>query len=405
MNAVAAAPASWTAVRAAYYAFVLWIPVETLFYFKQGGNEGEGGITIARLLGILLFGLAVLNARSCFRRLPAAFWMLALYLAAYAASQLWIPGALDAKFHARRLTMIQLVALFVISVNLFEEEGFRESLLRFYGWWVSLVAGAMLLGTVASSEGRSTLSEQNPNVLAGAYALAAVCLAGDPRLFTSKRPWARVLLSALPIAVLILAILKTGSRGGLTVFCVGILALSVCGGAKTRVRRFFIVAAVIGALALRISQEFAQRTQTSERLDAAWSRGDTTGRDAIWRACRTMIREKPLLGYGVGYDTFTLGIHMNYPNRDPHSLLFGLLLEVGLIGAFPFIAAIFHTLWRAWRHGARAGDALPFALMAALITMNIPQTGHYQKIFWIVFAAAVASGAKLEGRGKEEAAS
>lgn len=381
------------AVQAAYFAFVLCIPIETLYLLTNDSKTTEAdGVTLTKPLGILLFGLALINSSRCFRKIPAAFWMLAWYLAACAASQLWIPAALDARFIAHQMTMLQMAALFLISFNLFVDAGFREAVLRFYGWWVSLVAAAMLLGMSSVSEARSSIPSQNPNLAAALFALGAVCLAGDPRLLSSRRIHARLAASMVAITVLILAILQTGSRGGLMAFAAGILALGACAGKTTRSKRLLIVGAVLGALVLLVMHEFSHGTEAAARLDAAWNRGDTAGRTAIWRMCWTMFQERPLFGYGAVNNLFTLGIHMNYAFRDTHNFFFAVLTEVGLVGALPLIGAIAHAAWLAWRYGGRTGDGLPFALMAALVTLVLSSTAYHDKIFWVVLAAAVACG-------------
>lgn len=387
-------------VQAAYCGLVLCIPLETILMFSdEAAAAGAGGFTLSRAMGILLFGLALINPGRCFRKIPAAFWMLAWYIAACAASQLWIPGEVMARFRAHQMTMFQMAALFLISVNLFADAGFREGVFRLYGWWVSLVAVAMLLGMASVSEGRSSITSQNPNVAAGLFALAAVCLAGDPRLFGPKRPQLRLIAAVLAITVLILAILKTGSRGGLIGFAVGILALGACAGKATRARRLLIAGAVIGALLLLVGYEFSQGTEAAARLDAAWSRGDTAGREAIWKVCWAMFQEKPFFGYGVANNLLTLGTQVNFPFRDTHNFFLGVLTQVGLVGALPLIGAIFHALWLAWRYGGRTGNGLPFALMAALIILIVPTTAYHLKTFWIIFASAAACGIDLGADG------
>jgi O-antigen ligase len=229
-------------------------------------------------------------------------------------------------------------------------------------------------------------------VAAGLFALAAVCLAGDPRLFGPKRPQLRLIAAVLAITVLILAILKTGSRGGLIGFAIGILALGACAGKATRARRLLIAGAVIGALLLLVGYEFSQGTEAAARLDAAWSRGDTAGREAIWKVCWAMFQEKPFFGYGVANNLLTLGTQVNFPFRDTHNFFLGVLTQVGLVGALPLIGAIFHALWLAWRYGGRTGNGLPFALMAALIFLIVPTTAYHLKTFWIIFASAAACG-------------
>jgi O-antigen ligase len=380
------------AIRAAYFLFVMWIPIETVYLVKDGGESG-GGITISRLLGLAIVGLALLEPRRCFRRLPAVFWMLAWYLAFFAASQLWIPSELDALFLGQLITLTQMIVLFLLSANLFaDEEAFRESLLRFYGWWIGLVAAAMLIIGSSFSEGRASLASQDPNVTAGFFALGAVCLAGDPRLFAPGRSKAASVAALAVMAVLIFGILNTGSRGGLMSFGAGVLALGVCGGKESRKRKLLIAGLVSAVLALMIAREFQAGTTTSVRLDRAWNEGDTAGRTLIWDMAWAMFRERPLLGYGGVNNFFTLGSYMNFPFRNTHNLLLAVLTEVGLIGGIPFFGAMLYAMWLAWRYGERTGNAVPFALMAVAFAINQSITGKEEKLFWIVLAAAAACG-------------
>lgn len=378
-------------VRWAYYGLVLCIPLETILLFSdEARRSDEGGFTLSRGLGLLLFGLALINSRRCFRKIPAAFWTLAWYIAACTASQLWIPAEIDPRFRAHQMTMLQMAALFLISANLFSDEGFRAAVFRLHGWWAGLVAAAMLLGMASVNEGRSSITSQNPNVAGGLFALGAVCLAGDPRLFGAKRLPARLVPAVVGILVLILAILKTGSRGALIGFGVGILSLGACAGKTTLARRLLVASAVLGALLLLVAYEFSHGTQAAARLDAAWNRGDTAGRDAIWKAAWGMFQEKPFFGHGAANNLLRLGIQMNSPFRDTHNFFLAVLTQVGLVGALPLIGALFHALWRAWRYGGRTGDGLPFALMAAMIALLMPTTAYHQKILWIVLAGAAA---------------
>jgi O-antigen ligase len=389
------------AVYAAYYAFVFWIPLETIFVINSGA---ESPITVSRLLGVVLFGLALLNWRICFRRFPAAFWMVAWYLAAFCLSQLWVPGELDTGFLAAQITLAQMVLLFLISINLFEDAGFRANLMRFYGWWMSIVAAGMVLGVWGAQfrelEGRSSILEQDPNVAAGLFALGAVCIAGDPMAFAFRRFAARVLPAVAAVAVLILAILQTGSRGGLLAFVAGVFGLLMCGRNATRKRRVAIASIVIILLAVMVVLEFQKGTDTAFRLERAWRTGDTAQRMDIWKLALAMFLDRPLLGYGGTHNFVTLGGFMDFVSLDTHNLFLAVLTEVGLIGAAPFILALLNALWKTSRYGRRTGDALPFALMCALITINLALTGYHQKVFWIVFAVAVACGLESGAAGR-----
>ncbi len=130
---VSAVPVGRRAVQAAYYAFVLWIPLETIFVLQ---SDLDSPVTVSRLLGVLLFGLAVLTRRISLRRFPPAFWLVAWYSGMFCLSQLWIPTEVDERFVSSESTLLQMLALFAISINLFSDAEFRARIARFYGWGV-----------------------------------------------------------------------------------------------------------------------------------------------------------------------------------------------------------------------------------------------------------------------------
>jgi len=382
-----------------YYVFILLIPLETLSTIKK-----QDGSTVAypRLVGMLLFALALINWRHCFRKLPPSFWMLAWYLGVLSLSQLWIPRFLDARFVDERMTLLQMLALFMISANMFADAGFRMRLLRFYGWWVGLVALLMLFGAFGGAsiqvEGRDTILGQDPNIAAVFFASAAICIAGDGRNFASRRFLGRVFMALVAISALIMGILQTGSRGGLLVFATGFAGLTVCGTKATLGKRAAIASSVFAVLGVAIAMQFALNTTTARRLTEAYENGDTAGRTVIYQKAWAMVRERPLLGYGGANNTFQLGVALGYAAggksyyRDTHNLLLAVLTEVGLVGAIPFAGAIFFALWKAGRYGYKTGDAVPFALLCSQITANTSLTGYHQKLFWIILAAAAACG-------------
>lgn len=386
-------------LQAAYYALVFCIPIETV---STLGSDGGSSVTFSRLLGAAVFGLALFNRRLCFGRLPAAFWMLAWYLAVYALSQLRIPSFLDARFREHQMTLLQMAALFLISANLFADGGFRRSVLRCYGWWTGAVAVAMLLGAAGESEGRAVIIGQDPNVTACYFAVGAVCVAGDA--LDSAAGWrlGRLALALAAVCAMTAAILKTGSRGGMLVFVSGMLGLGACGNKAGRGRRVLIAGAVIAVLAFMVMREIEQGTAVASRLIGAWADGDNSGRTQIYDAAWAMFWERPLLGYGGAYNLFLLGAKLAYTSgslyhRDAHNLMLAILTEVGLVGGLPFAGAFLLAAWNAWRLGTRTGEAVPFALMCAQFTANTSLTGYHQKLFWIVFAAAVGCGLELEG--------
>jgi O-antigen ligase len=383
-------------LRAAFLAFLLSNPLETLFYFKSD-DQPDSTISITRILGVALFAVAALRPRTAFRRWPAEFWLLAGYLAAFSLSQLIVPPSLDAGFSQLQSTLLQSAALFLVSYNLLLDPELRTRALRMYGWWSVLIAVLVMLGVAGGEsleEAREAIDVQDPNVTAWLFVLGALCLAGDPELLRPLRRPAFTLLSAAGMGVLLTGVLRTGSRGGLLSFGAGALGLAVCGTGSARFARAGAALAAAGLLGLLIRREFKLQTDTSARLERAWNEGDTAGRTDIYATAWQMVRERPLLGWGAAANRDQLGARLNYANRDTHNIALAALTEVGWLGSAPFFAALLLAAAGAWRAGARNGDSLPFALLCATLVMGASVTASRQKLFWVVLATAAASGGR-----------
>lgn len=395
------------AVQAVYYGLVLSIPLETVLYFKT--DEGaSSGISISRVLGIVLFALSLIQRRGCFNRLPAAFWMVCWYFAAFTVSELWVPAQLTGRFRELQLTLAQSAVLFAISVNLFDDEAFRRRLFQLFGWGMFAAALAMLggvLGIDLDAAGRGTFGAENPNSVGAMFALGALCLAGDLARRDERSRSPAAFATVLGVAILGVGIMRTGSRGALTALLAGFAGLAICGEQGSLKKRALLTLALLSGLGLMIRREFQYSTPMAERLQLTVDEGDTAGRTGIYDAAWTMFEERPLFGFGGANNRFVLGAQLNYAyrdtgavDRDTHNTYLAVLTEVGLVGGLPFLAALLLAWVHAWRHGRRTGDGLPFALMCALLVSSASGTGTRQKLFWIVFAAAAAGVRRRERR-------
>src|SRR5206468_10354423 len=141
---------------------------------------------------------------------------------------------------------------------------------------------------------------------------------------------------------------------------------------------------------------------TAARLERSWDEGDTAGRREIYDEAWKMFLERPELGYGGANNRFELGARLNYPDRDTHNVFLAVLTEVGLVGGLGFFLALVCGMIGGWRGARRTGDALPFALLTAELVISSSITASKEKIFWIVLAAAVASGLRPRARPSEE---
>jgi O-antigen ligase len=123
--------------------------------------------------------------------------------------------------------------------------------------------------------------------------------------------------------------------------------------------------------------------------------GNLAGRQVIIPATLQMISERPLFGWQpVSYwEELGRRVGIIWGARDAHNLVFHLLLEVGLLGAVPFLIGLALCALGAWKARAGKFGNLPFALLMMTLSANLTHTYLARKPQWIVLALAVAAAA------------
>jgi O-antigen ligase len=380
-----------TALRLTFYAFVFLLPVETV-------NIGIS-VTAVRIVGYLLCLLALLHPGLCFRRPPGAFWCFTAYVCIYGALGLLQDDAFFGEIGERFLTLTQLLVLLWLSFNLMRNPQIAREALATLA--VSCAFFALLstagLGSGSSTERTAALG-QNPNEVAGFYALGLIALVGLTYRRTTNVLRYREIVWVL-VAVLGLAIVRTGSRGGALALGVGLLAFVLSrGSARVKVRNVCLVLLLVGA--------FAGFSYYSETSGGRWAEVLATGklahREQLYPAAQEMFLEKPLAGWGpivhlyeLGARTRDAGWHDSKPWRDTHNLYLYVLTATGLLGAAPFFLGLWLCLRSAWRARLGPESVLPLALMLTILALNMSGTWMHLKLNWLVLAYILASAAPL----------
>ena len=108
-----------------------------------------------------------------------------------------------------------------------------------------------------------------------------------------------------------------------------------------------------------------------------------------------MFRERPLFGWGPYEFQVELGRRQGtiFGQKDAHNLYTHLLMEVGLVGAAPFMIGLWLCARGAWRARQGSFGLLPFALLVTALASNLTGTDLALKQFWLVLAIAVSAGA------------
>jgi O-antigen ligase len=247
--------------------------------------------------------------------------------------------------------------------------------------------------TVWTGGERVTVLGQNTNMSAIVMSAGLICVVG---LFASPGRWLPKLhFLTWPLAALMgWATIQTGSRGGLFCIAIGLVVFLFSG--KTPMIR--VRNAVLGLLAiLALSTAAYTSPMMRARLLAAGEEGNLAGREKIYPALLTMIRERPLLGWGPIDNQFEIGRRINErkrPSRDAHNLPGELLTTSGIIGAVPFLIGIVLCVRLAFKARKGALGYLPLALLSAVLMGCLSGTWLISKILWFTLALAIAGGTR-----------
>jgi O-antigen ligase len=376
-----------------YYAFLFSMP---FLIFELGFS----GSSIPKTLGFLFIMTTFLKPRICYGRLNIAIWFFASYLLMYLLISIRTILILPEPDRSNLLiavlagfqTLVQLIVLFWVSSNLLTDNRVaRASLFAFASGCILLgvIQSLGYTGDVESPEGRVAAFGTNPNLVGGFLVLGLVILVGLSYGQANMNRKARTCFWFFS-ALLVLAIIRTGSRGNVLALLAG-CAVFVLHRASLSQRIKLWTIVVVGVVLLVIA------SFTDETMRTRWERtlfaGDTAGRDEINAEAEDMIAEKPFFGWGPVSHQLELGRRVGYPGvRDFHNLYFHLLAEVGLLGSIPFFLGVFVCFRSAWRARNTSQGILPLAILTSVLAMNIGGTSIASRELWLIFAYTAASG-------------
>ena len=379
-------------VRWSFIGFASAIPFE--------GASIATSLSLSKLSGVVFIAcyLFFYNPLSGKRRFPSGsvplFWFLA-YFAIFLANGIFLDAEDLGQFARMALTLTQLLLVFWIAGSLLTVELLRRRVLLGFAFGAVASAVATLLkipGFAIIIEGhlgeRLTSMDSNPNYVAFTMAIAAVILLGTVLDTKTRSLWRNLFLISLTLPLLAVAV-RTGSRTGVASFFIG---FAIClffnskpGYRLAAVLLFAMVTSSIGFLVVRYPTLMTRFEEASE--------GNLAGRQNIIPAALDMISERPVLGWQPILYWEELGRRTGrvFGSRDAHNLVLHLFLEVGFVGAAPFLIGIGVCVQGAWRARSHRVGILPFALLITALSSNLTLNYIARKPQWLIFALAVAA--------------
>lgn len=374
-------------IRWLFYAFVLSLPFET---------AAEGLLEPTTILGALLLASTLLQPGVFLRWPPKGFWCFIVYFYLFVLSSVLEPGLYRGLTIKNLFLLAQLTILCWIAFSILRHEDVAERALLTFGGGCALLALLQISGVVGrvveveASIHRFTAFGFHPNNLARILILGQLALIG--LCFGRGRSWIRSLLIAGPaVVILTVAMLQTGSRGGLLALCLGLATFVIRG--KTMTAK---VVNILGLFVLLVVLAGAVLTSDvmRARFESTVESGDVARRDLIYPTAWQMFLERPIFGWGPVNSTYVLGNrlgHIDEETKNPHNIfLFG-LVSTGIVGSLPLVIGLGFAIMVSWRARNRSHSVLPFAMVMAVMVANMSGLWLFSKLHWLVMAYGFAS--------------
>jgi O-antigen ligase len=195
----------------------------------------------------------------------------------------------------------------------------------------------------------------------------------------------------LVAALIGIALILGGSRGGLLALAFGLWAFSFTGTTLgVRIRNTVVALVAIGLAAWGALKAPVMR----QRVEAAMQ-GNLAGREDIFPAAWQMFKDRPLYGWGPS-NQYVLATRLRLPpalhlTRDTHNLFLEITTATGILGATPYLIGLWLCCWSSWKARRGIEGILPAAQMAALLVGNLSGNFIALKLQWVLLAYALVS--------------
>jgi O-antigen ligase len=375
----------------------------------------EASLTFAKLAGgvlALAWGAQLMrkhDLRLLVRDRPVVT-LAAVGLALWAgSSSLWAINEDVAVSSAFRLAQ-GLLLVFIIYTALREPRHVRWVLGAYVGG--AVVTAVFALGSAATG-GLTRLSGENanPNELAALF-LPGVVLSVFAAL-GERRPLLRWAASGAA-TILLVALLLTGSRGGLLGLSVALLAGIILAGAG-RVRFGLVAVTLVMGSAVLVYYAALAPAEQADRVAAIGDDGGS-GRTDLWRVATEVASDRPLTGVGAGnfreaearyaareIDIARIDLVLD-ESKVVHNTYLSILSELGVVGLglflFLVLAALASTV-RALTLIVRTSEQLELLVRGFLVGLlglfasYVFASAEYRKPLWLLLGVALALPAIL----------
>jgi O-antigen ligase len=359
-------------------------------------------LEIPTLTGSVFLLVTLFHPRKCYGWLPPAVLWFGGYLIVFLLSTV-VAGEHVSEALSEFVVVLQGVLVLLAAGSLMREESIATRAMMTLTAACVARAALPFLGLAKTTSvvwtGGERVSALGQNANSAAMILAAGMVALIGLAYRHRnRSRLRLILTAALGMLLGVAVLETGSRGGLAAVLGGVLVFALAADSlRVRLRN-----ATIGALAISLLILGTLHLPVMKnRLEDSIRTGNLAGRELLYPALWTMFLEQPVLGWGPVTNTYEVALRIGERERRlraAHNIVLELLTATGLTGAVPFLLGAWLCVRSAWQARRGVHGVLPLALLCSVLISNMSGDWISSKLIWVVLAYALASGSWAAAR-------
>ena len=342
--------------------------------------------------------------RACyFNYLPGSLWWLGAFLYADAVALTVNGWRSFGDTAADVLLLIQALLFFWASLNLLRHDRIARAALWSFVVACLVRAALPFLGVGRTGEAvwtggeRITAFGQNANWSAKVLAMGVVLMIG--LMFIHARAPKRLRwLAILGIVGMGVAIVDTGSRGGLLALAVSLLTFSFAPSAG-RSKWTLVRNAFIGLASVAFLVGYSMRSELMRnRFEDTAANGAMAGREVLFPTLWGMFLDRPWVGWGIDNNQYELAdriAEQDRIKRDSHNLVLETLTTAGILGTVPFFIAMALIVRAAWRARLGPHGITPLVLLVLNFAGAMSGNPMLMRLFWLALAYAVAAAVPI----------
>lgn len=273
---------------------------------------------------------------------------------------------------------LQIVFIFLASCMTYSK---RDINLIISGYIISSVCISVLLLTTVSEStmemARYTVQTSDgtnfdPNNIC-AFIVCGIALLLP---FQAKELYKKI-IKIVFLAVMILAMLYTASRGGF----VGFVIIIVCYILKQKTKKKFLYL-LVAIFFVTVAVMILDRFQNNPLDVLIYRFADTSGSDRIyiWRKTLSLIAQKPFFGYGLGSSPYYISSELAV-NLGSHNTYLTFIVESGVF-SFVILAIFLISLLRKLKINKTCFDTCAFLVLVSSQVVSQFLDAYNKKVFW-----------------------